>query len=49
MFAHLVKQLTESKNIIEQLKVENPMLWIQSMNNIRGRATEIVNNKIIYT
>lgn len=49
MFAHLVKQMAEKENITEQLKAENPMLWIQSMNNIRNRATEIVNNEIIYT
>ena len=49
MFASLVKQIAVKENINEQLKAENPMLWIQSMNNIRNRATEIVNNEIIYT
>ena len=49
MFASLVKQISENENITEQLKAKNPMLWIQSMNNIRNRATEIVNNEIIYT
>lgn len=48
MFANLVKQMAENENITEHLKAENPMLWIQSMNNIRNRATEIVNNEIIY-
>ena len=48
MFAHLINQIAENENITEQLKAENPMLWIQSMNNIRNRATEIVNNEIIY-
>ena len=48
IFANLVKQMAENENITEQLKAENPMLWIQSMNNIRNRATEIVNNEIIY-
>ena len=49
MFANLVKQIAENENITEQLKAENPILWIQSMNIIRNRATEIVNNEIIYT
>ncbi len=49
LFAHLVTQMAENENITEQLKAENPILWIQSMNNIRNRATEIVNNEIIYT
>ena len=48
MFLRLVKQMAEAENITEQLKVENPMLWIQSMNNIRNRALDIVNNEIIY-
>lgn len=48
MFLRLVNQMAEDENITEQLKAENPMLWIQSMNNIRNRATEIVNNEIIY-
>ena len=49
MFLRLANQMAENENITEQLKAENPMLWIQSMNNIRNRATEIVNNEIIYT
>lgn len=47
MFLRLVNQMAENESITEQLKAENPMLWIQSMNNIRNRATEIVNNEII--
>ncbi len=49
MFSSLVKQMAVNENITEHLKSENPMLWIQSMNNIRNRATEIVNTEIIYT
>lgn len=48
MFLRLVKHMAEAENITEQLKAEKPVLWIQSMNNIRNRATEIVNNEIIY-
>ena len=48
MFLRLVNQMSENENITEQLKAENPMLWVQKMNNIRNRATEIVNNEIIY-
>ncbi len=48
MFAPLVKQMAGAENITEQLKAEHPILWIQSMNNIRNRATEIVNKEIIY-
>ena len=48
MFSRLVKQLTEKENITEKLKAENQMLWVQKMNNIRNRATEIVNTDVIY-
>ncbi|MGN1433502.1 MAG: TnpV protein [Ruminococcus sp.] len=48
LFATLVKQLSEKEKVTEQLKAENPLLWIQSMNNIRNRAIEIVNNDLIF-
>ena len=32
----------------ERLKAEDQMLWVQRMNNIRERATEIVNHDLIY-
>ena len=35
--------------IDEQLKAENQMLWVAKMNNIRNRATKIVNTELIYT
>ena len=48
MFSRLVKQLAEKENVTEKLKAENQMLWVQEMNNIRSRATEIVNIELIY-
>lgn len=49
MFLRLVKDLAEKENITEKLKAKNQMLWVQKMNNIRNRATEIVNAELIYT
>ena len=49
MFFRLVKQLAEKEGVTEQLKAENQMLWVARMNNIRNRATEIVNAELIYT
>ena len=49
MFFRLVKQLAEKEGVTEQLKAENQMQWIARMNNIRNRATEIVNAELIYT
>ena len=48
MFFRLVKQLAEKEGVTEQLKAENQMLWVKRMNNIRNRATEIVNAELIY-
>ena len=49
MFFRLVKQLAEKEGVTEQLKAENQMLWVQRMNNIRNRVTDIVNADLIYT
>ena len=48
MFFRLVKQIAKREGVTEQLKAENQMEWVARMNNIRSRATEIVNNDIIY-
>lgn len=49
MYDTLVKQLAEQENVTEQLKASDMMLWVQRMNNIRNRTTEIVNAELIYT
>ena len=48
LFSRLVKDLAEEENVTEELKVTDMMLWVQKMNNIRNRATEIVNEQVIY-
>ena len=48
MFFRLVKQLAEKEGVTEHLKGEDQMLWVKRMNNIRNRATEIVNTELIY-
>ena len=48
LFSRLVKDLAKKENVTEKLKSDNPMLWVQKMNNIRNRATEIVNEQVIY-
>lgn len=49
MFSRLVKQMAEREGVTEQLKADNQMAWVQRMNNIRNRATEIVNAELMYT
>ncbi len=48
LFEQTVKLLVEQEQVTEKLKAENMMLWVQKMNNIRNRATEIVNEQVIY-
>ena len=48
MFQSLVKSLSEQENAPEKLKANRPMEWVQKMNGIRNRVSEIVNNKWIY-
>ena len=48
MFSRLVNDLAEKENVTEGLKATDMMLWVQKMNNIRNRATEIVNAELIY-
>lgn len=48
MFATLVKTLAEQENITENLKADDMMMWVKKMNGIRNRATEIVNNEVIF-
>ena len=49
MFLRLVKELAEKENVTEELKAADQMLWVQKMNNIRNRTTEIVNAELIFT
>lgn len=47
VFLELVKQMAARESVTEQLKVQDQMLWVQRMNNIRNRAMEVVNNDLI--
>lgn len=40
--------LAEKEDVTEQLKAADMLLWVQKMNNIRNRATEIVNSHLIF-
>lgn len=48
MLFRLVKQMAKREGVTEALKVENKMEWVGQMNNIRNRATELVNAELIY-
>ena len=48
MFFRIIEQMAEREDVTERLKAENQMEWVTRMNNIRSRATETVNNDLIY-
>ena len=48
-FLRLVKQMAEREGVTEKLKADNQMAWVARMNDIRSRATEVVNTDLIYT
>ena len=48
MFDLLVAQLTTQEGVTEELKASNQLAWVQQMNSIRNRATEIVYKELIY-
>ena len=47
MFFQLVKQIAKQEGITEQLKQQDQMAWVGSMNNICERVNEIVMNEVI--
>ena len=49
MYDLLIKQMKESEGVTEQLKEENQLEWVQRIENIQQRVTEIVNSELIYT
>ena len=48
LFLRLVKELAEKEGVTEQLKSADQMAWVQKMNNIRSRITELVDKELIY-
>lgn len=39
--------MAEREGFTEQLKAENQIEWVGRMNNIRNRATEIINSVLV--
>ena len=48
MYDTLIKQFKQAEGVTEQLKAENQFEWVARMNNIRQRATEVVNSELIF-
>ena len=48
MFDTLVEQMKTAESVTEQMKAENQMMWVNTLNNIQSQAREIVCNELIY-
>ena len=48
LFNDIVMRLSEEENVTEKLKASDPLEWVRRSNNIRNRATEIVNAEVIF-
>ena len=48
LFLRLVKELAEKEGVTEKLKAADQMAWVRRMNNIRYRATEVVNSELVF-
>lgn len=48
LFLRRVKELAEKEGVTEQLKSADQMAWVQNMNSIRSRATEVVNLEVVF-
>ena len=48
LFSRLVKEYAEKEGVTEQLRATDQMAWVRQMNNIRNRATEIVNADVVF-
>lgn len=48
MYDTVVKQLAKQEGVTEKLKAIDMMSWVRKMNNIRNRAMNVVNTKVIF-
>lgn len=44
----IIEQMKAAEGVTEGMKATDQMAWVETMNNIRNRAEEIVTNELIY-
>ena len=47
-YSLVIQQMAQAEGVTEELKVYDPMNWVQAMNSIRSRAEEIIKAEMIY-
>lgn len=48
MFFRLVKEYADRPGVMDQLKAENQLLWVQKINNIWACVREVVIDNIVF-
>lgn len=48
LFFRLVKEYADRQGVTERLKEDNPLEWVQRMNNIRSAVEEVINTELIF-
>ena len=45
----IMNELMKQNGVTEKMKAENPMLWVQMMNNLKAQAEEVILTELIYS
>ena len=45
----MMPELMKSAGVTESLKASDPMKWVQTMNNLKAQAEEVILNELIYS
>ena len=45
----MMDELVKQNNVTENLKATDPMLWAQTMNNLRAQAEEMILSELVYS
>ena len=45
----IMSELMKQNGVTEKMKEENPMLWVQMMNNLKAQAEEVIMTELIYS
>ena len=45
----MMDELAKANGVTEQMKAQNPMLWVQTMNSLKSQAEEAILKELIYS
>ena len=45
----MMDELMKANGLNEQMKESNPMLWVQTMNNLRAQTEEMILSELVYS